>query len=196
MQYVRPRVYGAYTRGRTCSASTRPPRARSRSAPPEQRALRCGLSGRRPAGTRKRHTQPLALLHSISVSRVDFAALLCAARVKSVEKRETRNVTASKVSRVHRCDKGGGGCFSNLFEYTQQSAGAHTSFEASVNTHVGAHMTGCGLLPSKKRAHRPGDAVSKTCSTCCRPRSCTARGGSACCCWIDCVRRVGTSNRF
>ena len=50
------------------------------------------------------------------------------------------------------------------FEYTQQSAGAHTSFEASVNTHVGAHMTGCGLLPSKKRAHRPGDAVSKTCT--------------------------------
>ena len=50
---------GQRTCGRACTGRTRaaahapprrPPRARSRSAPPEQRALRCGLSGRRPAG--------------------------------------------------------------------------------------------------------------------------------------------------
>ncbi len=50
---------GPRTCGRACTGRTRaaahaplrqPPRARSRSAPPEQRALRCGLSGRRPAG--------------------------------------------------------------------------------------------------------------------------------------------------
>ena len=50
---------GQRTCGRACTRRTRaaahapprrPPRARSRSAPPEQRALRCGLSGRRPAG--------------------------------------------------------------------------------------------------------------------------------------------------
>ena len=49
-----PRTCGRACTGRTRAAAhappRRPPRARSRSAPPEQRALRCGLSGRRPAG--------------------------------------------------------------------------------------------------------------------------------------------------
>ena len=55
------------TCGRACTGRTRaaahapprrPPRARSRSAPPEQRALRCGLSGRRPAGREEVRARP------------------------------------------------------------------------------------------------------------------------------------------
>ena len=57
-----PRTCGRACTGRTRAAAhappRRPPRARSRSAPPEQRALRCGLSGRRPAGREEGRAQP------------------------------------------------------------------------------------------------------------------------------------------
>ena len=58
---------GQRTCGRACTGRTRaaahapprrPPRARSRSAPPEQRALSCGLSGRRPAGREEGRARP------------------------------------------------------------------------------------------------------------------------------------------
>ena len=84
---------GQRTCGRACTIRTRaaahapprrPPRARSRSAPPEQRALRCGLSGRRPAGreegrARARGMRQLKILYVHVSCKILYVHVSCKA---------------------------------------------------------------------------------------------------------------------